>query len=302
MDKESLSGFTFDSSTKLSECNDVQGLSVPMSPADELFCNGRIRPMKPSALPQRTPLPNFEPQSPVISKEGNAMEEKHRGRQFQLSRNEMEIRHRSPARSLSPQRNSPSHWEGKGEGERDFCLISDSPSAFKPRGSRRTWSLIDFFLHRSKSEGREKERDEMHQLSFSSYTRLSSSVKEKKKSSAQGKPSQKKKMADTNVNRTAYISSPSRKGVPASAQELHSISSPNRRGVPASAQELHRLPSPNRRRVPVSAHELHYTANRAQAEELRKKTFLPYRQGVLGCLSFPSPPASPQGYVLQPLY
>ncbi|KAL7204397.1 hypothetical protein ACSBR2_017464 [Camellia fascicularis] len=39
-----------------------------------------------------------------------------------------------------------------------------------------------------------------------------------------------------------------------------------------------------KRRVPPSAHELHYTANRAQAEEMKKKTFLPYRQGLVGCL------------------
>ncbi|XP_047983939.1 uncharacterized protein LOC125224563 [Salvia hispanica] len=37
-----------------------------------------------------------------------------------------------------------------------------------------------------------------------------------------------------------------------------------------------------------SAHELHYTANRAQAEEMKKKTFLPYRQGLFGCLGFSS--------------
>ncbi|KAE8660197.1 dentin sialophosphoprotein-like [Hibiscus syriacus] len=43
-----------------------------------------------------------------------------------------------------------------------------------------------------------------------------------------------------------------------------------------------------RRVVPPSPHELHYTANRAQAEEMRKKTFLPYRQGLLGCLGFSS--------------
>jgi hypothetical protein len=40
--------------------------------------------------------------------------------------------------------------------------------------------------------------------------------------------------------------------------------------------------------VPRSPHELHYTANRAQAEEMKKKTFLPYRQGLLGCLGFSS--------------
>ncbi|XP_022762326.1 uncharacterized protein LOC111308276 [Durio zibethinus] len=44
--------------------------------------------------------------------------------------------------------------------------------------------------------------------------------------------------------------------------------------------------SSSRRRAPVSAHELHYTANRAVSEELRRKTFLPYKHGLLGCLGF----------------
>ncbi|KAK8636428.1 hypothetical protein V6N13_124174 [Hibiscus sabdariffa] len=44
--------------------------------------------------------------------------------------------------------------------------------------------------------------------------------------------------------------------------------------------------SSSRRRGSVSAHELHYTANRAVSEELKRKTFLPYKQGLLGCLGF----------------
>jgi hypothetical protein len=320
MDKGRLLDSTFEFSARLSECKDGEALSVPMSPADELFCNGRIRPIKPSAFPQKIPFFNFEhrskAQSSVASKKGNDMEEKSRGRKS-LWRNENDSSHRCPARSLSPQRNSSSHCEGEGKGQRNYRVIDDSaeeeglerikvvstasPSTFlKPRGSRRKWSLRDIFLRRSKSDGRERERDEM-ELSFSSYAKLSSSDKEKNRASAQGKPAHKK-MADTTTNRTAHISTPNRKGVPESAQELHYISSPNRRGVPASTQELHYIPSPNRRGVPVSAHELHYTANRAQAEELRRKTVLPYRQGVLGCLRFPSPPAFPQGQVLQPLY
>lgn len=39
-------------------------------------------------------------------------------------------------------------------------------------------------------------------------------------------------------------------------------------------------------RVAVSAHELHYKLNRAVSQEMRKKTFLPYKQGLLGCLGF----------------
>ncbi|KAG2703567.1 hypothetical protein I3760_06G144500 [Carya illinoinensis] len=44
--------------------------------------------------------------------------------------------------------------------------------------------------------------------------------------------------------------------------------------------------SSSRRRGRLSAHELHYTVNRAVSEEMRKKTFLPYKQGLLGCLGF----------------
>ncbi|KAG4114109.1 hypothetical protein ERO13_D12G025300v2 [Gossypium hirsutum] len=44
--------------------------------------------------------------------------------------------------------------------------------------------------------------------------------------------------------------------------------------------------SSSRRRGRVSAHELHYTANRAVSEEMKRKTFLPYKQGLLGCLGF----------------
>ncbi|XP_047335456.1 uncharacterized protein LOC124938981 [Impatiens glandulifera] len=37
---------------------------------------------------------------------------------------------------------------------------------------------------------------------------------------------------------------------------------------------------------PVSAHEIHYTVNRAVSQELKKKSFLPYKQGILGRLAF----------------
>ncbi|WOH13842.1 hypothetical protein DCAR_0933353 [Daucus carota subsp. sativus] len=39
-----------------------------------------------------------------------------------------------------------------------------------------------------------------------------------------------------------------------------------------------------RRRGRVSAHEWHYKQNRAAAEEMRRKTFLPYKKSLLGCM------------------
>ncbi|KAL8029961.1 hypothetical protein ABFX02_14G256500 [Erythranthe guttata] len=44
--------------------------------------------------------------------------------------------------------------------------------------------------------------------------------------------------------------------------------------------------SGSRRRGPVSAHERHYNVNRAVSEDLKKKSFLPYKQGILGRLAF----------------
>ncbi|KAL7615829.1 hypothetical protein Lser_V15G00764 [Lactuca serriola] len=42
----------------------------------------------------------------------------------------------------------------------------------------------------------------------------------------------------------------------------------------------------SKRRGQVSAHELHYNMNRAVANDMKKKTYLPYKQGILGGLSF----------------
>ncbi|KAE8703137.1 Serine carboxypeptidase-like 26 [Hibiscus syriacus] len=54
----------------------------------------------------------------------------------------------------------------------------------------------------------------------------------------------------------------------------------------ASFRSSESVASLKRRAHPVSAHELHYTTNRAVTEEMRRKTFLPYKQGLLGCLGF----------------
>ncbi|XP_010684438.2 uncharacterized protein LOC104898995 [Beta vulgaris subsp. vulgaris] len=40
------------------------------------------------------------------------------------------------------------------------------------------------------------------------------------------------------------------------------------------------------RRERKSAHELHYTINKAISEDFKKKSFLPYKQGILGRLAF----------------
>ncbi|KAK9080251.1 hypothetical protein SSX86_001927 [Deinandra increscens subsp. villosa] len=48
----------------------------------------------------------------------------------------------------------------------------------------------------------------------------------------------------------------------------------------------HGFGSGSKRRGKVSAHELHYNINRAVANDMKKKTFLPYKQGILGRSAF----------------
>ncbi|XP_072998317.1 uncharacterized protein [Typha latifolia] len=73
----------------------------------------------------------------------------------------------------------------------------------------------------------------------------------------------------------------------------YSISfSPSSKDKPKpSSQRSKRTTSSSSSTAPAkrpSAHERLYTTNRAQAEEMRRRTFLPYRQGLLGCLGFSS--------------
>lgn len=53
-----------------------------------------------------------------------------------------------------------------------------------------------------------------------------------------------------------------------------------------SAESFGPSSSSSRRKGPVSAHELHYNMKRAAAEDLKKKTYLPYKQSIFGRLSF----------------
>lgn len=131
-------------------------------------------------------------------------------------------------------------------------------SASTRRSSRRIWNLKGFLSGSGRNGGKGGSNDKLPSSSYAKLYSSSSPDKEEKRAVGEKKVAQKKKT----VSQTVYISSPNRKG------------------------------------VPISAHELHYISNRAQAEELRRKTLLPYRQGVLACLGFPKPPA--QGVCFNP--
>ncbi|KAK8960044.1 hypothetical protein KSP40_PGU017219 [Platanthera guangdongensis] len=261
------------------------GASGSMSSADELFLNGQIRPMKLSSHLQHPQI--LGPLLDVDQEEENAKE------MCDSSQTGRDLRSRSRSihrrtRSMSPSRNARFQWQEDDDGGREnndskedetdpekeaevfmpSASASSSRSSSSGRNSKR-WVFIKELLYRSKSEGRANAKEKFWlSISFSPS-------KDKSKpppiihSPSSPLPSCESSQKQSNKNASQSTSS--------SSTSTESSKKPKTTNGIAKR----RLPAP-------SAHEKLYTANRAQTEELRKKTFLPYRQGLLGCLGFSS--------------
>lgn len=263
----------------------------PMSSADELFLDGKIRPMKLSTHLEQPQAPLLDLQG-VNEENGDEVFEFGPMRGRDLRFRDKSLRRRT--RSMSPMRNMPfgceiygdneistdhSHFdkhpehgelgkkEENGEEEEVESLettpsvsASSSRSSSAGRNSKR-WVFLKDFLHRSKSEGRSNNK-------FWATISFSGSGKEKKTMKSGSQNKEGLSLGPEPATQKAKAASGSASGKKPVA------------GKPANGV--------GKRRMVPSLHELHYTANRAQAEEMRKKTYLPYRQGLLGCLGFSS--------------
>ncbi|XP_010259372.1 PREDICTED: uncharacterized protein LOC104598833 [Nelumbo nucifera] len=271
--------------------------SGSMISADELFLNGQIRPMKLSNHLQRpqilSPLLDLEVEDEDEEAKGSTELEFEKRDESLMRGRDLRLRNRSlhrRARSLSPLRNTQFQWHEEEEyhqereaNERHLDLddpeskqtetpstgttpsVSASSSRSSSGRSSKRWVFLKDFLYRSKSEGRGNSKDKFwSSISFSP-------AKEKKPSSTSLPFSSSKEKKPSAAPTTADTHKPKRQQVPAKKTTA---------AKPANGV--------GKRRIPPSPHELHYTANRAQAEEMKKKTFLPYRQGLLGCLGFSS--------------
>ncbi|KAJ6812592.1 uncharacterized protein M6B38_148430 [Iris pallida] len=231
------------------------GHSGPMISADELFLNGQIRPMKVSSHLQR-PQALLSPLIDLEEEEEQGGENGGRGREVRLRSRSIHRR----ARSMSPMRNRH-QWEVEDE---EGTAIKDQGADVDADPKPEDPVTPSASSSRSSSSGRNTKRwiflKDLLYRSKSEGRARDSNGKEKEKekswhlSPAKEKSSLKKKSGNPNP------------------------CCPNANGVSNGV---------GRRRVPT-AHERHYTANRAQAEEMRRRTFLPYRQGLLGCLGFSS--------------
>lgn len=269
----------FDFSARLT--TDGAAADGSMSSADELFLNGQIRPMKLS-----THLKRPQVLAPLLDLDENEDEEEKsfRGRDLKLRNRSLRRR----TRSMSPLRTTSYEWQEDYEEEELKVIVmekkekndneeikqddeetsnettpcpsgSSSRSSSVGRSSKR-WVFLKEFLYRSKSEGRNNGHKFWSGISFSP-------VKDKKlEKIATHKTPPATDSANTSETKKGKQNGNTKEG----------------KKKPVNGSGI------GKRRVPPSPHELHYTTNRAQSEEMRKKTFLPYRQGLLGCLGFSS--------------
>ncbi|XP_074568973.1 uncharacterized protein LOC141825489 [Curcuma longa] len=258
-----------------------------MTSADELFLDGQIRPLRISShllRPQRlAPLPDRDEEEGEMAAE----EEEEDGRWRGMRTRSRSLHRRT--RSMSPLRSPRFLWqEEKMEKQEDANELevldkdpkeaaaatppesapssrSSSTSSTSSGGrSSKSWIFLkDLLLHRSKSEGSERgagvDKDKFwRSISFSP--------------SAKPKPEFPTSATSTPAS---VASSPAAERIKPRSSKRPTNGVATRRRPPAAS------PSP-------SPHERHYTVRRAQAEEMRRRTFLPYRQGLLSCLGFTS--------------
>ncbi|KAH0783078.1 hypothetical protein KY290_002676 [Solanum tuberosum] len=257
------------------------GADGSMSSADELFLNGQIRPMKLS-----THLKRPQVLAPLLDLDENEDEEEKSCRGRDLKLRSRSLRRRT--RSMSPLRTTSYEWQEDYEEEELEVVINEKkkekneneeikqddeeetsnettpcPSGSSSRSSSvgrssKRWVFLKEFLYRSKSEGRNNGHKFWSGISFS--------------------PVKDKKLDKIATNKTPTDSA----NTSETKKDKQNGNTKEKKKKPVNGSGI------GKRRVPPSPHELHYTTNRAQSEEMRKKTFLPYRQGLLGCLGFSS--------------
>ncbi|CAL0308543.1 unnamed protein product [Lupinus luteus] len=248
--------------------------SGSMSSADQLFFNGQIRPNNLSTHLEEEEEEEEEEENDVVFGDSHVVV---RGRDL-MSFRDKSLRRK--ARSLSPSRNTHVEWienndnetltnenqNGSSEIEQEEEEEEDGDDDDGKRGSLEiSTHSVSASSSRSSSAGRSSKR----WVFLKDFLRSKSEGRSNNKfwSTISFSPTKDKKLINQDETPKPKVNSQtfSKRVV----------------GNPANGVGKRRVTLP-------SPHELHYKANRAQAEELRKKTFLPYKQGLFGCLGFSS--------------
>ncbi|KAL6901946.1 hypothetical protein ACP4OV_004822 [Aristida adscensionis] len=262
------------------------GPGGPMISADELFLNGQIRPLTLSPLPDLDPGSDDDGGGPAPVR-GRDLTPRS-GSVHRRARSMSPLRSASPrlkllnalvpAPDLAPAPGPPGPREdappvtASSRSSSSSSTSSSSSSASAGRGSRRWVFIKDMLLHRSKSEPSSGARGATHAHDAPAPA-----------ASAAAKPERAWPFSPSWAASRDKFAAKLRAARPAPSAD-------GAGGDEARAARAQGRGRGRRRSTTVAAaHERLYAApNRAQAEEMRRRTFLPYRQGLLGCLGFSS--------------
>ncbi|KAK8506559.1 hypothetical protein V6N12_073514 [Hibiscus sabdariffa] len=234
--------------------------------AEELFDGGRIKPLKP---PPRLKVDVYNQKSPLLSSPKSPKSPFSQGkkiiREAFSPRNQKDDR--DPfATAIETSRNNAGHGRGR-ERVQDLTLRNSS--------RRTTRSLSPYRISDNRWE--DDEEQERKQQREPTSTKPSSSLNTKPPfSSTSSKGSSRKwRLRDLLLFRSA-------------SEGRASDKDPLRKYSASFFKKPEENKNSDGSRRKVSAHELHYTTNKAVSENMKKKTFLPYKQGILGRLAFNS--------------
>ncbi|CAK9185844.1 unnamed protein product [Ilex paraguariensis] len=236
--------------------------------ADELFDGGVIRPLKPPTPARNQKSPVMSPRSPISQGK-------------RIFRGVFSPKHKTQPDPFAiavenTQTRTPDHERGR---ERSSSFSSESS------GRRATRSLSPLRVSQYPWEEEHQLQHNTKQSSTSSKPSSSSSICPALSSSSSLKGYRKWKLKDFFLFRSAS------EGRAADKDPLRKYTALFRKNEDVKNSSFRAIDSPgfgssSRRKGPISAHELHYKMNRAVSEDLKKKTFLPYKQGILGRLAF----------------
>ncbi|KAK9084307.1 hypothetical protein Scep_030778 [Stephania cephalantha] len=247
--------FEFESAARHSDGSGwIGGSSSMMSSADELFLNGQIRPMKIDRTMERLDL--------LRNRRGEEKEQEdcssRSGRDLiRYCRDDQSLHRRT--RSLTPYRNNPP-WNQ--EVDKEGVMVASEEEAITTSVSSACSSRSS-----STSSGRSSKRWEF--------------LKDFLRSKSEGR-------ANANAKERFWYAMAAKEKKSSKPSKPSKCSIERKKSGPSLSDEKKSKCSSGGGKRRLSAHEMHYTANRAQSEEMRKRTFLPYRQGLLGCLGFGS--------------
>lgn len=269
--------FAFDVSQEM----DTASLS-----AEELFDGGKIRPLKP---PPRLQFPNDhsnETTSPLGSPRSHRSPISHGKKIIRGAFSPKQKKELDPFGSFGGEDTGNKTPERERGRERSVSSLPSSRSIHRATRSLSPLRVSEYpweedFNHHQQQQEQEQNSKQSFTSSKPALTQTTSAL-----SSSSLKGYKKWRLKDFFLFRSAS------EGRATGKDPLKKYASLFKKHEDLKSSSFRSIDSPgssvssSRRRGPVSAHELHYTMNRAVSEDLKKKTFLPYKQGILGRLAF----------------